>query len=79
MTDGNTATLHSCTHRYEIADSFLLSHNIVCHDSTLDDDLFKGMKKHNSFENAESNKNPHKSYGYLIQPKLSEKFKEFML
>jgi Lecithin:cholesterol acyltransferase len=68
--------------------------DIVCHDSTLDDDFFKGMKEHvkayrandlkdytklyNPFENAEKKKNPHKSYGYLIQPKLSEKFKEFM-
>lgn len=68
--------------------------DIVCHDSTLDDDFFKGMKEnvknyksgeltdyvklYNPFENTEGNKNPHKSYGYLIQPKLSEKFKEFM-
>ncbi len=68
--------------------------DVVCHDSTLDDDFFKGMKQHvknyraselrdytklyNPFENAEGDKNPHKSYGYLIQPKLSEKFKEFM-
>jgi len=68
--------------------------DVVCHDSTLDDDFFKGMKQHvkrykaselrdytklyNPFENGEGKKNPHKSYGYLIQPKLSEKFKEFM-
>ena len=68
--------------------------DVVCHDSTLEDDFFKGMKQHvkpyrandlkdytklyNPFENAEGKKNPHKSYGYLIQPKLSEKFKEFM-
>lgn len=68
--------------------------DVVCHDSTLNDDFFKGMKQHvkaykandlkdytklyNPFENSEEKKNPHKSYGYLIQPKLSEKFKEFM-
>lgn len=68
--------------------------DVVCHDSTLDDDFFKGMKQYvkqykaselrdytklyNPFENAEGKKNPHKSYGYLIQPKLSEKFREFM-
>lgn len=68
--------------------------DVVCHDSTLDDDFFADMKKYvrpyrsgelrdytklyNPFENAEGDKNPHKSYGYLIQPKLSEKFKEFM-
>ena len=68
--------------------------DVVCHDSTLDDDFFEGMKKnvknyksgeltdyvklYNPFENIDGDKNPHKSYGYLIQPKLSEKFKEFM-
>lgn len=68
--------------------------DVVCHDSTLKDDFFDGMKKYvkdyrsdalrdytklyNPFENTEGNKNPHKSYGYLIQPKLSQKFKEFM-
>ncbi|MBL1141923.1 MAG: hypothetical protein HND53_07835 [Proteobacteria bacterium] len=68
--------------------------DVVCHDSTLEDDFFKGMKEHvkpyrandlkdytklyNPFENIDGKKNPHKSYGYLVQPKLSEKFKEFM-
>lgn len=68
--------------------------DIVCHDSTLDDDFFKGMKEHvrpyrsdelkdyvklyNPYETPEGKKNPHKSFGYLIQPKLSEKFREFM-
>jgi Lecithin:cholesterol acyltransferase len=68
--------------------------DVVCHDSTLKDDFFDGMKKYvkayrsdelrdytklyNPFVNAEDKKNPHKSYGYLIQPKLSQKFKEFM-
>ncbi len=68
--------------------------DVVCHDSTLEDDFFKGMKEHvrnyrkgqlmdytklyNPFITAEDKKNPHKSYGYLIQPKLSQKFKEFM-
>ncbi|MFT5396243.1 MAG: hypothetical protein ACI85N_001440 [Gammaproteobacteria bacterium] len=68
--------------------------DVVCHDSTLKDDFFDGMKKYvsayrsdqlrdytklyNPFVNAEDKKNPHKSYGYLIQPKLSQKFKEFI-
>lgn len=68
--------------------------DIVCHDSTLEDDFFKGMKQHvkryrskdlkdyvklyNPYKTTEGINNPHKSYGYLIQPKLSQKFKEFM-
>jgi len=68
--------------------------DVVCHDSTLEDDFFKGMKEtvkpyrkgelmdytklYNPFVSEEGKKNPHKSYGYLIQPKLSQKFKEFM-
>lgn len=68
--------------------------DIVCHDSTLDDDFFKGMKQHvkayrsndlkdytklyNPYVTTDGRNNPHKSYGYLIQPKLSQKFKEFM-
>jgi hypothetical protein len=68
--------------------------DVVCHDSTLEDDFFTGMKEsvrpyrkgqlmdytklYNPFITAEDKKNPHKSYGYLIQPKLSQKFKEFM-
>lgn len=69
--------------------------DVVCHDSTLEDDFFKGMKEnnvrnytakqlrdyvklYNPYVTAEDKKNPHKSYGYLIQPKLSQKFKEFM-
>lgn len=69
--------------------------DVVCHDSTLEDDFFKGMKEnkvrnytgkqlrdyvklYNPYVTADDKKNPHKSYGYLIQPKLSQKFKEFM-
>jgi hypothetical protein len=68
--------------------------DVVCHDSTLEDDFFKGMKEYvkpyrkgqlmdytklyNPFITAKDKKNPHKSYGYLIQPKLSQKFKEFI-
>jgi hypothetical protein len=68
--------------------------DVVCHDSTLEDDFFSDMKKYvkaykagelmdytklfNPFETSEGKKNPHKSYGYLIQPKLSQKFKEFL-
>jgi len=68
--------------------------DVVCHDSTLEDDFFNDMKKYvkaykpgelmdytklfNPFVTSEGKKNPHKSYGYLIQPKLSQKFKEFM-
>jgi len=69
--------------------------DVVCHDSTLEDDFFSDMKQHvrsyrsgdlmdytklyNPFITSEEKKNPHKSYGYLIQPKLSQKMKEFML
>jgi hypothetical protein len=69
--------------------------DVVCHDSTLEDDFFKGMKEnnvrnytakqlrdyvklYNPYVTADDKKNPHKSYGYLIQPKLSQKFKEFI-
>lgn len=68
--------------------------DVVCHDSTLDDDFFRGMRKdirgykiddlkdytklYNPFTTPEGKQNPHKSYGYLIQPKLSQKFKEFI-
>ena len=68
--------------------------DVVCHDSTLEDDIFKGMREnvkryraselrdyvklYNPYITADDKKNPHKSYGYLIQPKLSQKFKEFM-
>jgi len=74
--------------------NFFAYGDVVCHDSSLEDDFFKGMKEHvrnyrkgelmddtklyNPFITAEDKKNPHKSYGYLIQPKLSQKFKEFM-
>lgn len=33
---------------------------------------------YNPHDTSKDKKNPHKSYGYLIQPKLSQKFKEFM-
>ena len=68
--------------------------DIVCHDSTLEDDFFNGMennithcnpgdlkdfvKLYNPFETPTGKKNPHKSYGYLIQPKLSQQFIKFM-
>ena len=68
--------------------------DVVGHDSTIEDDFFSDMKKYvkaykagelmdytklfNPFVTGEGKKNPHKSYGYLIQPKLSQKFKEFI-
>ncbi len=67
--------------------------DVVCHDATLEDDFFAGMRKqlggfgrkdlrdyvglYNPFENPQGQPNPHKSYGYLIQPKLSQKLREF--
>ena len=65
--------------------------DIVCHEASLEDDLFEGMNKHiggygsdalrdyvklyNPYHkyhgSTEGTPNPHKSYGYLIQPKLS--------
>jgi len=58
--------------------------DIVCHDQTLTDD-FKYMKKlnllkdfrdyrglYNPYRNKEGKLNPHKSYGYLLQPKLAK-------
>jgi hypothetical protein len=62
--------------------------DVVCHDAKLEDDFFKGFRKHvgdyskdtlrdyvglyNPYVNREGKANPHKSYGYLIQPKLSQ-------
>jgi hypothetical protein len=67
--------------------------DVVCHDSTLDDDFFDGLRKevggfgrkdlrdytrlYNPYENTDSQGNPHKSYGYLIQPKLSQNVRRF--
>ena len=66
---------------------------MVCHDATLDDDFFTSMKSnvggfgsndlrdytklYNPFQTTRQKPNPHKSYGYLIQPKLSQKVREF--
>ena len=63
--------------------------DVVCHDSTLEDDFFKVMKDtvsqykkadlrdytklYNPYVNTDGKQNPHKSYGYLIQPKLSQR------
>ena len=67
--------------------------DVVCHDSTLDDDFFDAMRKqvggygrkdlrdytklYNPFKNTKDKGNPHKSYGYLIQPKLSQNVRGF--
>ena len=67
--------------------------DVVCHDATLEDDFFAQMrtamssykkddlrdyiKLYNPFKNTKGKPNPHKSYGYLIQPKLSQKIREF--
>lgn len=68
--------------------------DVVCHDSTLEDDFFTGMKTnisgyrtgdlmdytklYNPYTRPDGDENPHKSYGYLVQPKLSQKFQEVM-
>lgn len=67
--------------------------DVVCHDSTLKDDFFDGMRKnvrsygqddlrdyiklYNPYRNTAGKANSHKSYGYLIQPKLSQKLRQF--
>lgn len=67
--------------------------DVVCHDSDLEDDYFAGMRKsfngykrehlkdykqlYNPYRNVDGKSNPHKSYGYLIQPKLAQKVREF--
>lgn len=67
--------------------------DIVCHDSTLDDDFFEGLRSdvggygrndlrdylrlYNPYVCTDGSRNPHKSYGYLIQPKLSQKLRSF--
>jgi hypothetical protein len=66
--------------------------DVVAHDSTLNDDFMKEMKKlnliaddntrdyiklYNPFVTPSGKKNPHKSYGYLVQPKLAEHIKRF--
>ena len=67
--------------------------DVVCHDATLEDDFFEGMREHvggygrkdlrdyvklyNPYRNRKDKANPHKSYGYLIQPKLSQKLRQF--
>lgn len=66
--------------------------DVVCHDSTLKDDFFETMREavsqyketpfqdyvelYNPYITDEGKQNPHKSYGYLIQPKLSQKILE---
>lgn len=66
--------------------------DIVSHDSTLKDDFMKNMqdiglldekskdyvKLYNPFITPKNKSNPHKSYGYLLQPKLAEKLSEFL-
>ena len=67
--------------------------DVICHDSTLEDDFFRGMRKHlrgygtedlrdyvklyNPYRNESGKSNPHKSYGYLIQPKVSYNLRWF--
>ena len=67
--------------------------DIVSHDATLKDDFFDGLREHvggygnedlrdytqlyNPFKTPQDKSNPHKSYGYLIQPKLSQKLRRF--
>ncbi|MCZ6777906.1 MAG: hypothetical protein V3U86_02960 [Acidobacteriota bacterium] len=68
--------------------------DIVCHDSTLDNDFFEGLRSdvggygrndlrdyarlYNPYVGTAGKPNPHKSYGYLIQPKLSQKLRSFL-
>ncbi len=64
--------------------------DIVCHDQNLTDD-FKYMKKkklvkdfrdyrnlYNPYRNANRELNPHKSYGYLLQPKMAKTMLRFL-
>lgn len=67
--------------------------DIVSHDGTLEDDFFRGMRKdvgdygkhdlmdytrlYNPYLNTKGKQNPHKSYGYLVQPKLSQNLRRF--
>lgn len=67
--------------------------DIVSHDSTLEDDFFQKMvnlkllKKdkvrdyndlYNPFITPSKKRNPHKSYGYLVQPKLAKWLTKFL-
>ncbi len=68
--------------------------DVVCHDATLEDDLFAGLRAHvggygakdlsdyaelhNPYVTTKGKPNPHKSYGYLVQPKLSQKLLELL-
>lgn len=67
--------------------------DIVSHDSTLDDDFFQAMIGHkllkknkvrdykdlyNPFIAPSGKRNPHKSYGYLVQPKLAKWLVKFL-
>jgi len=68
--------------------------DVVCHDSTLEDDFFKVMREavsqfknvpmrdyvqlFNPYINPDGKPNAHKSYGYLVQPKLSQKLLELI-
>ncbi len=64
--------------------------DIVCHDQTIADD-FAAMKKmnflqdfrdyrglFNPYRNRKEKINPHKSYGYLLQPKLAKMILKFL-
>lgn len=67
--------------------------DVVCHDGRLADDFFEGLCRHvggygkddlrdyirlyNPFVDPDGKANPHKSFGYLIQPKLSQKLRQF--
>ena len=66
-------------------ENFAAAGDIVCHDNTLEDDFQKDMKKRrllkdyhdyvklfNPYENSKGRNNPHKSFGYLVQPKLAK-------
>jgi hypothetical protein len=67
--------------------------DLVCHGATLTGDFFGGLrdvvggyaandlrdyvKLYNPYVDPAGYRNPHKSYGYLIQPKLSQKLRQF--
>lgn len=70
--------------------NFSCTGDVVSHDSTLEDDFCKDMKNkdllekyrdyinlQNIYRNPKNKLNPHKSFGYLIQPKLAEVLIEF--
>lgn len=69
--------------------------DVVCHDATLEDDFFQGMRQDiegyqindlkdyvrlfNPYVGHTGKNNPHKSFGYLVQPKLSQKLREILV